>query len=251
MNLLASRGVLDVIVEYNLGRSVFGVPLWRNPLDLEDVLGYESALIRLFCSRLSKGRDFVLFDCGADIGIFSSAVCAGSAAVSQVIAFEPNADAYPYLEKNMAALPMPAQAVGSAVANFHGKGMLKSPDYDAGYTARFLVPGDGPISVTTIDSFRYYQRNVAIKIDVEGGETEVLAGAAETIRSAQSCVIAIEAHPQVARRTGRDPVECLRLLESLRRFEFTVAETGEIVSTDRDVLKPGQTAVHNLVGATV
>jgi FkbM family methyltransferase len=250
MGMLAARGVLDVVVNYPLGTFVFGVPLWRNPMELEDLVQYESALINLFCSRISPMTDGVLFDCGADIGIFSSSVCARSGAISNVIAFEPNGDAFPYLEQNMAALPVPAQAFGCAVANFVGTGKLESPGYDPDYTARFLVPGDGPISVTTIDTFRNFGRSVAIKIDVEGGEVNVLDGARETIRSARTCVIAIEAHPQVASRTGLDPVECLRFLESIRPFQFSVAESGENVSTDRPVLKQGQTEVHNIVCAT-
>jgi FkbM family methyltransferase len=167
-----------------------------------------------------------------------------------VIAVEPNSDAFPYLEKNLAALPVRAQAVGRAVANFVGSGKLEFPDYDRDHTARFLAPGDGPVSVTTIDSFSYFGRSVAIKIDVEGGEIDVLRGASETIRSAGACVIAIEAHPQVAERTGRDPVECLRFLESIRPFRFSVAETEENLGTDRPVLKPGQTKVHNIVCTT-
>jgi FkbM family methyltransferase len=219
-------------------------------MELEDLLQYESALIDLFCSRISPMEDAVLFDCGADIGIFSSAICARSGAISNVLAFEPNGDAFPWLEKNMAALPVPAQAVGCAVANFVGTGKLESPGYDRYYTARFLVPGDGPISVTTIDNYRHFGRSIAIKIDVEGGEIDVLQGAIETIRSARACVIAIEAHPQVASRTGRDPVECLRFIESIRPFQFSVAETGENLSTNRPVLKPGQAEVHNIVCAT-
>jgi FkbM family methyltransferase len=251
MGMLAARGVLDVVVNYPLGTFVFGVPLWRNPLELEDLLQYEAAMIGLFCSRISRMKDGVLFDCGADIGIFSSAICARSQAISSVIAFEPNGDAFPYLEKNIAALPLQGEAVGCAVANFIGSGKLESPGYDQDHTARFLVPGEGPISVTTVDSFGNFGRSIAIKLDVEGGEIAVLQGARETIRSASTCVIAIEAHPQVAKRTGRDPVECLRFLESIRPFQFSVAETGENLSTDRSVLKPGQTEVHNIVCTSI
>ena len=249
MGILAARGVLDVVVNYPLGTFVFGVPLWRNPMELEDVVQYESALISLFCSRISPMRDAVLFDCGADIGIFSSSICAHSGAISNILAFEPNGDAFPWLKKNMAALPVPAQALEYAVANFVGTGKLESPGYDRDYTARFLVQGDGPISVTTIDAFRNFGRSIAIKVDVEGGEIDVLRGASETIRSARMAVIAIEAHPQVASRTGIDPVECLRFLESIRPFQFSVAETGENVSTDRPILKVDQKEVRNIVCA--
>jgi FkbM family methyltransferase len=247
MNFLAARGVLDVVVDYPLGKFTFGVPLRRNPMDLSDVLQYEAAMIASFCSRLPGAKDVVLFDCGADIGIFSSTVCARSEAISRIIAFEPNPDAFPHLQKNMGHLPVPAEAIGSAVANFAGSGKLVFPDYAHDYQACFLVPGDGQIKVTTIDSFSCFGRNIAIKIDVEGGELDVLRGASETIRSATACVIALEAHPLVARRIGRDPVECLRFLESLREFDFCVSETGASVSTEGPFIQPGQTKVFNII----
>jgi FkbM family methyltransferase len=250
MEALAALGLLDVVVEYPLGKFAFGIPLRRNRMDVKDLLQYESALIDLFCARLSGITGGVLFDCGADIGVFSAAICSRSEAISSVIAFEPNPDAFPYLEKNMAALPLRTQAVGCAVANFVGSGKLESPPSDHYYTAHFLVPGDGPISVTTIDSFGNFGKNVAIKIDVEGGEIDVLRGAGETIRSASACVIAMEAHPLVVGRTGRDPVECLRFLESIRPFQFSVAETGVNLSADRPVLKSDETRVLNLVCTT-
>jgi len=249
--MLAARGALDVIVDYPLGKFAFGVPLWRNQLDLKDVLEHESALIQLYCSRISDLRDTILFDCGADIGIFTAGVCAHSDAITSVIALEPNPDALPILQRNMAALPFAARAVASAVADFTGSGKLESPAYDSDYTARFLVPGDGPIDVTTLDSFERFAGNVAIKIDVEGGEMEVLRGAGETIRSSACCVIALEAHPLVVKRTGRDPVECLRFLSSIRPFRFTVSETREDLPLDRAVVRPGQTGVLNIVCASL
>src|ERR1700722_16588581 len=101
MNLLQARGVLNVVVEYPLGEFTFGVPLWRNLMDYEDVTRYESALMDLFSSRLSGMEDCLLFDCGADIGIFSASICSRSRAIASVIAFEPNPEALPYLKKNL------------------------------------------------------------------------------------------------------------------------------------------------------
>lgn len=50
--------------------------------------------------------------------------------------------------------------------------------------------------MVTIDSFGVRGGYVAIKIYVEGGELEVLKGAAETISSARKCVISVEANPE-------------------------------------------------------
>jgi len=38
MDMLTGWGVLDVVAEYPLGTFVFGVPLWRNAMDLSDFL---------------------------------------------------------------------------------------------------------------------------------------------------------------------------------------------------------------------
>lgn len=249
MKTLAAWGLRDVVVEYPLGKIRFGIPVGRNHMDGRELLAYESVLMELFCSRLTGMTGTVLFDCGADIGIFAAVICSRSQAISKVIAFEPS-DAFPYMARNMTLLPVQAQAFELAVSNFVGKGRLESPAYDPGHTARFLRPGEGPINVTTVDSFKNFGGNVAIKIDVEGGEIEVLRGASETIRCASKCLIAIEAHPLVVERTGQDTVECLRFLESIRPFQFTVAETGKNISTDQPVLKPGQTIVYNLVCST-
>ena len=250
MRALTDRGVLDVVVHYRLGAHFFAVPIWRNQLDLEDVLRYESDLIDLFCSQLARLNDVVLFDCGADIGIFSSRVCSRSETVSRVIAFEPNREAFSFLEKNMAMLRIRAHAVPSAVADFVGRGTLQTPDYDQDYTARFLVPGDGPIEVTTIDAVGIRGPAVALKIDVEGKELEVLKGAVETIRASKGCVIAIEAHPLVTRRIDRDPNECLRLLESIRPFQFTLAETGAGLTTEKPVVTWAHDRERNIVCTT-
>ena len=91
---------------------------------------------------------------------------------------------------------------------------------------------------------------MAIKIDVEGGELEVLQGAAETISAARKCVVTLEANPRVASRTERDPVECLRFLQSLRQFNFVVAETAESPLTSSPLIKDGQKATHNVIGWT-
>jgi hypothetical protein len=78
----------------------------------------------------------------------------------------------------------------------------------------------------------------------------VLKGAVETISSARKCVITVEANPRVAMRTKRDPVECLRFLQSLRLFNFVVAETAESPLTSSLLIKDGQKAICNVIGWT-
>jgi FkbM family methyltransferase len=249
--ILEQLGVLDVIVQYRLDRDVnFSVPLFRADTcwDLRDVKDYEKRLIHLFCRLLEPLRDVVLFDCGADIGTFSALACSHTAQVARVIAFEPNPDVSIFMKRNLSQLNVPGEAITKAVGCCNGTGRLETPAYDQSDHARFLVPGDGSLEVVTLDSLGVRGGDVAIKIDVEGGELDVLKGAVETIKSARKCVISMEAHPQVARRTKRDPIECLRFLQSLRPFDFVIAETGEVPSTSSALIEDGQRVSCNVIG---
>src|SRR6202140_2883935 len=253
VGIFEQLGLLNVVAQYQLGRGVsFSVPLFRADTcwDQRDIENYERRLINSFCRLLEPLFDVVLFDCGADIGTFSALVCSQTSSVARVIAFEPNHDVAGFMKRNLSQLQVPSEAISKAVSSFEGPGRLEVPDYDNSDHARFLAPGDGPLEVVTIDSFGVRGGNVAIKIDVEGGELEVLKGAAETISSARKCVITLEAHPRVASRTNRDPVECLRFLQSLRLFSFVVAETSESPLTSSPLIKDGQKAIFNVIGWT-
>jgi FkbM family methyltransferase len=250
VGIFEKLGMLNVVAQYQLGRGVsFSVPLFRSDTcwDQRDVEEYESQLIHSFCRLLEPMFAVALFDCGADIGTFSALVCSQSSRVARVIAFEPNPDVAGFMKHNLSQLQIPSKAVTKAVGCFEGNGRLEVPDYDNSDHARFLVPGEGPLEVVTIDSFGVRGGDLAIKIDVEGGELDVLKGAAETIASARKCVITVEANPRVAMRTKRDPVECLRFLQSLRPFNFVIAETEESLLSSSPIIRDGQKATRNVL----
>jgi FkbM family methyltransferase len=250
VGIVGKLGMLNVVAQYHLGRGVnFSVPLFRADTcwDQRDIEDYERGLIHSFCDALEPLSDVVLFDCGADIGTFSALVCSRTSRVTRVIAFEPNPDVAGFMKDNFAQLPIPTNAITKAVSCFNGTGRLEVPAYDNSDHARFLVPGDGPLEVVTIDSFGVRSGDVAIKIDVEGGELDVLKGAAETIASARKCVITVEASPRVAMRTKRDPVECLRFLQSVRPFHFVIAETEESPLTSFPIISDGEKATRNVI----
>jgi FkbM family methyltransferase len=248
--LLGRLGMLNVIAQYELGGIKFGVPLYRIPWDFSDVSNYEVKLIDTFCRAIAPLRNAILFDCGADIGTFSSLVCSRTDRIARIIAFEPNLDTHEFLRSNLSSLPIASEVVSKAISSFEGRGRLERPWDNLTDHARFLVSGEGPLEVTTIDSMNVRSGDVAIKMDLEGGELEALKGAAETIAAARHCVITVEAHPAVAKRIGRDPVECLQFLESVRPFHFLVAETGERPSTSAPILRSGLTDIWNVVGWT-
>jgi FkbM family methyltransferase len=242
--------MLNQIAQYQLGRITYRVPLCRIPWDFQDVVTYEAELVNLFCRAVAPLRDVVLFDCGADIGTFSSLVFARTDRIVRILAFEPNLDTHEFLHWNLSNLHVPTEIVAKAVSSFEGQGRLESPLDNLTDHARFLVPGDGPVEVTTLDSMNVRGGNIAIKTDLEGGELEALKGAAQTIAAARDCVVTVEAHPDVARRTGLDPVNSLQFLQTLRPFHFMVAETGERPSLLRPIIRSGQTQIWNVVGWT-
>lgn len=254
ISLADRRGQFDVIARYNLNGLHFHTPLYRedNRWDERDVKDYEIQLVTAFCRIVEKWPNVALFDCGADIGTFSTLVVARCPNVRQVFAFEPNSEVQDVLRMNLVSLNVPATAVTKAVSSFTGKGILVRPPYDGSDHARYLVPcdGDGEIDVVTIDSLGVFAPNVAIKVDVEGGEAAVLKGAEQTIRQAKNCVISLEANPKVARRIGRDPRENLQYLSTLRNFSFLIAETREHVSPEQTLLSANQEDIWNIVAYT-
>lgn len=223
----------DRTVDYPLTPQLqFTVPIGRREtcLGARDVQEFERHHIESFCAALRESENLTLFDCGADIGLFSASVCARASNVHRVIAFEPNQEIFQILALNLSRLPN-AEAHNCAVSDFSGFGRLVRPDYDASAHARYVVQADSGFVVTTIDQLGV-RGDLAIKIDVEGGELAVLRGAVDTIRSARRVTVTFEAHPLVIGRTHIHPRECMRLLESIRPFTFKVAETGETVASE-------------------
>lgn len=230
-------------------RVTLTVPIGRKEhcWDLKDVLGYENQLVDAFCAAIGSLANVTLFDCGADIGLFSALVCARCDRVGRVLAFEPNPDIKELFQRNVACLPN-GKPYNLAVSDFTGFGKLERPAYDGSDHARYLTQAPSGIPVITIDSLNVFGGDVAIKIDVEGGELNVIRGARETIGKAAGCVLTLEVHPKVCRRTGIGPAASMAFLESIRPFRFMVAETGQWVKATDNITDPNR--ILNLVCTT-
>lgn len=251
LRLTAAVGLMDRPVRYALGGGLhIDVPIFRpdNLWDQSDIAAYEEQAIAVFASEARRLPSPVTYiDCGADIGLFALRL-ASLLKLSHVVAIEPDGGAFPWLQANLVQLN--GKAMKCAAASFTGKGRLEFPDYYPDHPhAQYLVPDcNGPVNVIRIDDIETVPGSLAIKIDVEGGELDVLNGASQTIRRSLGTVIVFEAHPQVIGRTGVNPVECLRVLAGIRPFRFFVAETGEPLSIDRDVEMQG---IINIIASSV
>lgn len=142
---------------------------------------YEPEQTRLFRERLRPG-DTVL-DVGAHVGYYTllSSVLVGERGA--VWAFEPNPQNAAFLRRHVELNRLGnVQVTRAAVAEREGTARF---DFGTGSGTGHLAEG-GALEVRTVrlDDFcrEHGLRPSAIKIDVEGAETEVLLGGEETIR---------------------------------------------------------------------
>jgi FkbM family methyltransferase len=255
---LRQLGWLDRPVDFRIGDSLgIVVPIARNGYDRHDLDNYETDFLEALSAAIRQVPGSVtLIDCGADIGVFSVKLLATCPSISRIVAFEPNVEGFPWLELNLGRLNIPAEVIPAAVADFQGTGRLAAPETQwtpgiaTNHTQYFLEQvANGPINVTMIDLLAHpISGSLVIKLDLEGGELAAVRGASRMISTAPNVIVAIEAHPGVTARTGVDPVECLRLLASLRPFQFSVGETGLSIDTGKfvfDQIAPNR--VYNLI----
>lgn len=181
---------------------------------LKSVDDYDPTLLRL-AKTLVRPAD-VVWDIGANIGLFSvaSAVIAGDA--GKIFAFEPDAVLVQLLRRTSAlqtASAAPITVVPIAVAQETG---LRSFSIASRARASNALTGYGngqmggtaetqTVVAISVDSLaQWLPAPDVIKIDVEGAETEVILGAANVLRSKPPLII--------CEVTGRNANEVSRLL---------------------------------------
>jgi FkbM family methyltransferase len=251
------RGWLNVIVRYPLAEGVaLDVPLYRreNLWSEREVHEYEILPILLVVEILRRRPGPVtLIDCGADIGLVSLRLAAECPNLARIVAFEPNREAFPILKANLERLPCATESLAAAAGDFSGRAELRSPRPGTTGYARFIVPmPDGDVDVMRVDDLRIDPgHGLLLKIDVEGGELGVLRGAVRAFSSAPWFMVLFEAHPEVVRRTGIDPMECVSLLRSLGARRFQVAEAPEVrLEESRPFFEQVPERICNVVCAT-
>lgn len=148
-----------------------------------------------------KKERAVLYDIGANIGAYS--LIAGAEGM-KVIAFEPSPENYATLHRNIAlnnlnskvtALPFVLGSINS-IASFDGG------DTSSGATHGFVQgtrERGASLAVLTLDAcVREFQLAPpsAIKLDVDGGEVEVLRGATQTLKNPLLTHMLVEVNQQ-------------------------------------------------------
>jgi FkbM family methyltransferase len=143
----------------------------------------------------SNGKPLAVADLGANIGLFSAWVLARRPD-ARIVAFEPDPSNVEVLEGFMRANPGDTQVIRAAATSSDGE-----MRFQAGELAASRQVEEGGISVPTVDVFPHLQEADFVKIDIEGGEWELLAD--PRFASLPAAALVLEYHPHLC--PGPDP----------------------------------------------
>ncbi len=188
----------------------------------------------------------LVVDIGANLG-WHALHAAKHPNVERVVAFEPDPFNAWLLERNLAEngignVILDTRAVGAAsgVAQFYryksSNAGRHSLAVDHGYGSRFVVTTglDGALA-----GMGFGERRIAlIKIDVEGYEPAVIAGASTALERTDALIV--EHSPDWSRTAGLSAEDALRRLESLHFVPFVLLSTGGTARTSYDALSEFQ-----------
>ena len=177
-------------------------------VDLDDVIGYEIAIrrfewreLKLMIDACRRLKPAIFLDVGANIGLYSCALSRHKL-VRGVIAFEPDRENFARLQANIAlnALTDVIDARHAAVGDASGVVRLVPSDAaNRGMSRIEPDAGDGyEVASVALDAVvPLRDATIALKVDVEGYEAQVLRGA-EQLLSRNGGFAQIEAREDAA-----------------------------------------------------
>ena len=181
-------------------------------------------------------------DVGAHIGYFTTLFSELVGPSGSVWAFEPHPRNHAVLVENARAANV--ECVAAAVSDRDAADVPLYPGHDSGghtLTRRPApVGGRQPLPVRTCRLDTFWEQRARppvdlVKVDVEGFEPEVLAGADELLRANGGVRLIVEYHPRALRARGMDPGELLRRLDRIG----CVAEVLDGDDDDIDEVRDG------------
>ncbi|MEM9262948.1 MAG: FkbM family methyltransferase [Pseudomonadota bacterium] len=239
------------------------VPLGRmeSSKSKSTVAEYEEDLVRVLAEASNAQRSPVLaIDCGADIGMVSTGLIRSISNLDELVAFEPNNDAYSFLAGTLNANQVNARALNLGVGDRAARGELASPDFSDDAHSMFVQEQtDGSIEIVPVDEVVECKgRFVVLKIDVEGNERGVIVGAQKLLSDSTGFAVSFEANKTVCASLGQEPNDILKDLSKFRNIWAVVAEIPEMtVDPDRpffeqvsDFPLPEGRPVYNIVAIT-
>lgn len=195
---------------------------------------YQAATHRFLESHCAPGT--TALDIGAHIGLFSVVMARAVGSTGKVISFEPTPLTRGVLEKTIEVNRCGGwvEVRAEAVTRKPGRAKLYCSS-TPGSNANSLVAGDTPgvvldIDAVSIDTFMAdgHLPLTCIKVDVEGAEVDVLAGALATVADSRPA-IAVDVHPTAIVESGHAVSDVWDVLADM---DMTVRSGGEMVDRD-------------------
>jgi FkbM family methyltransferase len=150
-------------------------------------------------------------DVGAHAGYYTLLFSRLVGARGRVFAFEPHPATFAVLARNAERRHLSnVRLLPMAVADHEGEADLWQTSLSVGHSLLGAKPGGHaplPVAVTSLDAWSRREaidRADLVKVDVEGGETEVLAGMAELARRSPGLAVILEYKPEILRARGDD-----------------------------------------------
>lgn len=190
---------------------------------------FEGEIVQRMVKLAKPGT--TVFDVGANLGLMSVPVLK-ERPTCRVVSFEPSPSSLPFLERSRAGSPYADRwtVVGAGVAEAPGEldFSVGSP-HDALYEGfrsadRIANARTVKVPVTTLDAEwqRLGRPDVSlIKVDVEGAESGVFAGARQLMAACRPAIL-VEWYAPYLTRFGTDPAELLRVAAPFNYRIFTV-----------------------------
>jgi len=206
-------GVIDVVAGYGKNlKMILSLGDKANPQNIYYWLGlYELEIQRLFAKLIKPG--FVIYDIGAYLGFFSLLAARLAGPSGRVYAFEPLADNIERIKSHLSLNGMADTVFCIPKAVFEKTDNV--PFYNVGrddwgrigetISATEKYPSEPSAIAETIslDEFIFQEGNPAphlIKIDVEGREGKVLAGARQLLKKFKPIIICEVHYPEAAKQ---------------------------------------------------
>lgn len=196
---------------------------------------YETLSLDTFLESLNLGDTVI--DIGAHIGLYTIPISRKVGYKGKVISFEPHPDNYELLKKNTSTHNCSnVTLMQAALRNFVGESDLLASDYNTGDHSFFGLGNRKALKVkcTTLDKvIKSGDKVSAIKIDVQGGEAEVIQGMKRVLLDNPRMTILWELSPEQMSKFGFDPLEFLKYLKSLGFNSSTIdEEAGEVIARE-------------------
>jgi FkbM family methyltransferase len=191
-----SDGILSLKLEQHQAR--FRVHTAEELRLLESMGGGETQVMREVLSRLPHGS--VVFDVGANVGLYTTFLAKAVGSAGQVVAFEPQPSNHAHLVENVQLNELSnVTIVRKALGESSGNGNLWRGKIIGNYSlVGSAAATSDEVEIVAGDAFAFSQRLAVphlIKIDVEGFEMSVVRGLYATLRNPACRLICIEVHP--------------------------------------------------------